>query len=142
MSVIQSLNGKSYHVDLCQEILTETGEGELIVENFMTPIGEPPFRSRIVGLPRSFASNVLIITDQKPPYQLTFGIRNTRKWAASGITDFFIETVDKYGYGGNISIHVGRDECKRDKEVEDSFTKMANLNVKLPLAFVRNSFDY
>ena len=38
--VIQSLNGKSYHVDLCQEMLTETGERELIVEKFMTPIGE------------------------------------------------------------------------------------------------------
>ena len=83
-------------IDLCQEIITDTGERELLVEKFMTPIGElefffvywsvlfnisrtvcgssrsngpscpmliiliwppiilgePPFRSRVLGIPR------------------------------------------------------------------------------------------
>ena len=81
-------------------MITETGERELIVEKFMTPIGEPPFRSRILGIPRTAGNNALVIADSRPPYQIAFGIRNVREWEELNITKFFIETVDKYGYGG------------------------------------------
>ena len=92
------------------------------------------FLGTVIGVPKEFASLILIAIDQTYPYDVTIGILDTVIWADNMIRTFWVEMRDRDNMAGNVTINVSKSTCSKSQDTDKS------LNLRGELKVVQSTF--
>ena len=107
----------------------------------MNAVGTPPFQGTIIGVPKDFASLVLVAIDQSYPFAVSIGILDTEIWQESVLpyySLFWVELRDRQNLAGNVTINVSKSVCDKSQETDNSYELRADLKVVQSSFIIKN----
>ena len=72
---------------------------------------------------------MLVSINQKPPYDITIGILDTKLWSENMLGRFYLIVRDARGLEGSVQIDVEKSACGKSQETDKSTSARAQLKV-------------
>ena len=86
-------------------------------------------KGSVAGIPPELSTLLLISINQKPPYDITIGILDTKLWSENMLGQFYLIVRDARGMEGSVEINVEKSACGKSQETDKSTSARAKLKV-------------
>ena len=86
-------------------------------------------KGSVAGIPPELSTLLLVSINQKPPYDITIGILDTKLWSENMLGRFYLIVRDARGLEGSVQIDVEKSACGKSQETDKSTSARAQLKV-------------